>query len=179
MTATSQRFISSLVLLSVTVVIQLMALAGSWRVAPPHPSPRRRAMHFTAADADSRRYASRLQRNQDLVDGREVGLVDGTTAATTRTARQSDHALVVIARFDDRLYRTDEVVDLRTEEVLLDLVRHEPVAGFSTASLANASLEPSRRRPWRRRWRRCAWLNSASSSHACACFATARAWRWR
>ena len=63
----------------------------------------------------------------------EVGLVDGTTAATTPNGSAiSMTRAVFVARDDaDRLHRPDEVVDLlRSEEVLLNLVGDDAVAGF-------------------------------------------------
>ena len=63
----------------------------------------------------------------------EVGLVDGTIAATTPNGSAISMTLRSSSRRDDadRLHRPDEVVDLlRGEEVLLDLVGDDAVAGF-------------------------------------------------
>ena len=63
----------------------------------------------------------------------DVGFVDGTTAATTPngSAISIDAAVLVPGDDTDRLHRTDEVVDLlRREEILLDLVFDDAVAGF-------------------------------------------------
>ena len=104
--------------------------------------------------------ASRFDGNQDLVDRRRrrVGGRDDGGDDAERLG-DFDDALVIVPRdHADRFHRADEVVDLlRAEEVLLDLVGDEPVAGFLDGQpgecfgLARCGLRPSRRRS-----RRCA-----------------------
>jgi hypothetical protein len=63
----------------------------------------------------------------------EVGLVDGTTCRDhAERLRDLDDAAILVARDDaDGLHRPDEAVHLlRREEVLLDLVVDDAVAGF-------------------------------------------------
>ena len=59
--------------------------------------------------------------------------MDGTTAATTPngSAISTTRAVVVAGDDADRLHRLDELVDLLgREEILLNLVGDDPVAGF-------------------------------------------------
>ena len=172
-TATSRCFISSCVPSSVTVVIQLIApwrRAGAQRGLVHHLGDARDALHGRRMRAQDDG-AARLDRDQDLVDRGRGGIGrrhDGGDDA--ERLGDLDDALVLVPRDDaDRLHRLDELVDLlRGEEVLLNLVGDDAVAGFLDG-------EPGEGFGLRRGGGGhgvddgvdFSWLNSASSSHAC------------
>ena len=162
-TATSRCFISSCVPSSVTVVIQLIAPRRRAR------APRRLFHHFGDARdafdggrvrAEDDRAARLRARSGSCRWPSTSGWSTGTTAATTPNGSGDlDDAPIVVPGDDaDGLHRPDEVVDLlRAEQVLLNLVCDDAVAGFLDGE-PGKRLRParSRRRPSRRRWRRCA-----------------------
>src|SRR5581483_8658622 len=77
--------------------------------------------------------APRLDRDEDLVDGRRGGIGRGHDGRhDAERLRNLDHSPVLVASDDaDRLHWPDELVDLlRGEEVLLDLVGDHAEAGF-------------------------------------------------
>ena len=172
MTAVSFAFISSCVPSSVTVVIQLIEPSGApaWRAASFMISgDARDAAHRRRMRADHDR-AARLDRNQDLVDrrGRRVRRRHDRADDAERFRDLDDLAILDPADHADGFHRPDEVVDLlRGEEVLLDLVGDDAVAGFLVR-------ETGERFGLRRDGRGhrvdersiCSWENSASAGAA-------------
>ena len=92
--------------------------------------------------------AARLQGNQDLIDGRRSGIRrrhDGGDDAE-RLGNLDDAFLVVACDDADGLHRTDEAEDLlRREQILLDLVSHDPVAGLVDGQLGKGTRLIGRR----------------------------------
>ena len=135
MTAVSRAFINSCVPSSVTVVIQLIAPSGA-------PGLARRLVHDfgDAGDAAHRRRvraqddrAARLYRDQNLVNRcrRRICRRDDGTDDAEGFGDFDDLAVFEAADDADGLDRLDEAVDLfRREQVLLDLVGDDAVAGF-------------------------------------------------
>ena len=134
-TATSRCFISSCVPSSVTVVIQLIAArrrAGAPRRLVHDLGDARDALHGRRVRAEDDR-AARLERDQDLVDGgrRRVGRRNDGRDDAERLGDLDDPPIVVPRDDADGLHRPDELVDLlRAEQVLLNLVFDDAVAGF-------------------------------------------------
>jgi hypothetical protein len=104
-------------------------------------APRRFFHHFgDSSDAPHRRRmraehdrASCFERDQNLVDRRRRGIGGRHDRGDdAERLRDFDDATVVVARNDaDRLHWPDEVIHLlRAEEILLDLVFDDAVAGF-------------------------------------------------
>ena len=102
----------------------------------------------------------------------DVGLVEGTIAATTPNGSAISMTLRSSMRRDDAdgLHRPDEAVDLlASEQVLLDLVGDDAVAGFLvTARRASGSGLGVTAAPIASTMASiCSWENSASGRRAC------------
>ena len=173
-TATSRCFISSCVPSSVTVVIQPMLPAG----APAAAAASRHDLD-RARDAARRRRmraehdrAARLERDQHLVDRRRRR-VRGRHDRGDDAERLGDlDDLLVFDPVDDAdgLHRPDELVDLpRREEILLDLVGDDAVAGLLDGQRRQRlGVRRDGRPPSRSTMASiCSWESSASSDCAC------------
>ena len=142
-------------------------------------APRRRRMR---AEHDG---AARLERDQDLVDGRGRRVGGRHDGGHDAEGLGDLDDLLVLDPVDDAdgAHRPDELEHaLRGEQVLLDLVGFDAVAGFLDGHLRQRTgVRRDGRRPSRSRWRRCAPATArrAAAGPAWRPGPARVRWRWR